>query len=218
MKKKIIALVSVLIILGGGLGIYQLSATSAEAKLSKEEAESKVVNQYPGEVVEIELEEEGNKPVYEIEIEGSDKNYDLTLDGNTGEVLNLEKKTKKKTDTSKAEKETNTQQNEKVNTDDTSNTSNKKNSKSKKDDNADDGNEGSASQTQTNEKVAISEKKAREIANNQEDGEIVELELDEDDGHSYYEIEMHTNTKEVDIEIDAYSGEIIVVSKESFDD
>src|SRR5690606_2581624 len=53
--------------------------------------------------------------------------------------------------------------------------------------------------------LSVSEVEA--IAHDFFDGKIEELELDEDDGRLYYEVEMYSSTHEVELDIDAYTGE-----------
>ncbi|MFD0951687.1 PepSY domain-containing protein [Virgibacillus natechei] len=60
--------------------------------------------------------------------------------------------------------------------------------------------------------------KAEEIALNEFDGQITELELDEDDGRLMYEIEIEDGEDEAEIEIDAYTGEILVIEIDREDD
>ncbi|MEC5424680.1 PepSY domain-containing protein [Virgibacillus sp. C22-A2] len=55
-------------------------------------------------------------------------------------------------------------------------------------------------------------KEAEEIALNSFSGTITEVELDEDDGRLIYEIEIENGNEEAEIDIDAYTGEILVLS------
>lgn len=59
--------------------------------------------------------------------------------------------------------------------------------------------------------------KAKQIAQKQFNGKVEEAELDNDDGRLIYEVEMVSNEKEAEIAIDAYTGEVLVVSVESAD-
>lgn len=56
---------------------------------------------------------------------------------------------------------------------------------------------------------------AKRIALSKVDGIIVEIELESDDGIVYYDIEMKTNSGEVEMEIHAFTGEILSFSKDS---
>ncbi|ASN07112.1 PepSY domain-containing protein [Virgibacillus necropolis] len=194
-KKKKIAVGGVVVAAVLGLGIFQATASQAEASLSTDDVRKLVADQYPGTVTELELDEKKNKAVYEVEILGDEKKYDLTLDGSTGEVLHLKEKPLSK--------------NAKDNLDDA-------------DDNKDDKN--AENQQQANDdkssvkKVAVEANKAEEIALKEFEGTIKSIELEEDDGRLTYEIEIKNGKKEADIEVDANTGEVIVVSLEEDDD
>jgi uncharacterized membrane protein YkoI len=64
----------------------------------------------------------------------------------------------------------------------------------------------------------ISEKKATDIAKKEFDGEVREVELDEDDGRVVYEIELVKDKKEADFDIDAVTGEILEMDIDTEDD
>ena len=55
----------------------------------------------------------------------------------------------------------------------------------------------------------ISEDEAKEIALNEFQGNIVDFELDEDDGRWIYEIELIDGQYEAEFDVDAITGEII---------
>lgn len=63
-------------------------------------------------------------------------------------------------------------------------------------------------------KNIISADEAKKIAMDQVDGKVVELELDEDDNRYEYEIELETNRGEVEMAIDALTGEILEIDFE----
>src|SRR5690625_4425557 len=152
--------------MGGILAILQFTPDSASANLPEDEAKEKITKQFPGEIVEFELEEKGNKTVYEIDIEGTDRHYDLKIDAETGEILELEeKKVKDNKESSKQDKDK--KQTKKPNKE-TEKEDNKKEEKSEK-------------QTNTSSKTLITFEEARSIALSEYDGHITELELDDDD-------------------------------------
>src|SRR5699024_7749393 len=101
MKKKIALSVGVLAIASVlGLGIYHSNASQAEPKLSSEEIDDIVKSQYHETIKEMELEKDFNQVIYEVEITEDGNEYELKLDGNTGEVLKIKEKemVKKQTD------------------------------------------------------------------------------------------------------------------------
>ncbi|MGP4107505.1 PepSY domain-containing protein [Virgibacillus sp. L01] len=235
MKKKIgIALAVFIGATAMGLGIYHSDAAQAEPKLSTEEITQLVMGQYPGEITEMELKKNQNRAVYEIEIHDGQKEYEIKMDGNTGEVLKLEEKM-----IASNGKQSNEVKNNDNTDDDTNkpaNNSNDDKKAEKDDDNSDDDNKEVAikekddstkddknkSSKKDDDKSKVSKAvidigKAREIALNAFSGTIVNIELDEDDMRLLYELEMDTNKREAEIEIDAYTGEVLVLDIESKD-
>lgn len=211
-NKTFFGVLTGLVAVGGIFAILQFTPDSASANLSKEEAQEKVSSQFPGEIVELELEEDGNRKVYEIEIKGEDHVYDLEIDAKSGEILELEEKVMKEKSNNKTqgqEKEANQSDKPAEHKADTQ----KELKNAEKKDNAD-----KKPTEKKADKTIISYNEAKSTALSQYDGEIVELELDEDDGMKYYEIELETASEEIEMEIDAYTGEIISISKDDLDD
>lgn len=66
--------------------------------------------------------------------------------------------------------------------------------------------------------VAITHEAAIEIALKEAAGTVTEIELERDNGRTYYEIELEEGNKEVDIEVDANSGAVLSVAKDDDDD
>lgn len=175
-----------------GLGISQSSAAEADPKLSTDEIRNLVSDQYPGTITEMELEKDANKAVYEVEITGKDKEYDLRLDGSSGEVLHLSEKAlsgKSKEDSD--------------------------------DDDGEDGEDGEDKADESTEKsakkAAFDMAKAEKIALKEFDGDVTGIELDQDDGRLIYDVEARKGKKEAEIEIDALTEEVIAVSIEQED-
>lgn len=199
MKKKISVIIGVIAIAGVlGIGVYHSSASPTETSLSSDEVHETVKAQYPGEIISITSDKEFNKVVFDVEIENEGRAYNLKLDGNTGEILTLKEKTNSKKLTI-AEKEKNADEQNKSEQSDSEPNDNK-NTESKN------------KEKVQNEKTAISIKEAEEIALSQFPGTITQLELDEDDGRLIYEVEIENGEDEAEVEIDAYTGEILVVS------
>lgn len=86
-----------------GMGAYHSSASSADldAKLSREEVKEIIQIEYPGAITEFDLEKENGRIVYDMKIKGENAKYELEVDADTGEVLevseeNYKHKTNKK--------------------------------------------------------------------------------------------------------------------------
>ncbi|QQK77659.1 PepSY domain-containing protein [Salicibibacter cibarius] len=62
------------------------------------------------------------------------------------------------------------------------------------------------------DELPVSAAEAVQIAANEVDGIIEEMELEIDDEGTYYEIEIESSSGDIDIDIDAYTGEILVFS------
>src|SRR5690625_2492647 len=160
MKKKLAFILSGVIAIGIlGFGVLYSSTSQAEASLSTEDIKTMVNDQYPGEITEIEQETEFNRAVYEVEIKTEDREYDIKLDGETGEILNIsETPVKNKT-----------------------------------------------------KEAIISIEEAKRIALEEFSGKIDDIDLDIEDGRLIYEVEIERGDEEAEMEIDAYTGEIIVI-------
>ncbi len=201
MKKKIILTSGALAItIALGLGIYKSDASQAEPKLNNDEVRELISAQYPGTITEMELEKENNRAVYEIEIENDGMEYDLKVDGNSGEIIKIKEKKiaaqkeneKKTTDNDKAVKEDTK--------DEQKQTTQEKKQSSKKEKN--------------NKNLAIDATEAIAIAQKEFSGTVTDLELEEEEGRYIYEIEIKANGEEAELEIDAMTGEIIVIEIE----
>ena len=91
MNKKLVFSLGTLTVAGVlGLGVYQSEAAPAETTLSTDEISQLIQDQYTGTITEMEIDKEFNKVVYEVEVKDDEVEYDLKLDGDTGEVLKEE--------------------------------------------------------------------------------------------------------------------------------
>src|SRR5699024_9600106 len=200
MKKKLLAAVGIII----GIGVLtfsflQTSSSSNESSLTNTEIKNLVSEQYPGEIAEPELKIDANQPVYEIDVTDDQTVYGLKLDGHSGEVLNIVKKEVKKkpatTKKPKKEKEVSEKPKEP-----------KEQEKPKEEPK-----EQAKDKEKEAPKTVLSVEEVSKIALQQFSGEIDEIELDEENGRLIYEIEIERGEQEAEIEIDAYTGEVIVI-------
>jgi uncharacterized membrane protein YkoI len=194
-KTGLAVIVGSVLIAGAGFGVNQMFAGESDPALTAKEAAQIAEECYPGVVEEIELDDKGTRHVYKIELVGPEGGYEVKMDANTGEVLKVEQG-KPAMGQGKAENE-------------------------RKDDNrsdlhdADDDREVKSEPVQEKpkkERSRISYEEAKKIALNRFNGTIEEIELDEDDGRLIYEVEIVSGNRDADMEIDAYTGEILFLS------
>ena len=190
-KTWIAVLVGAVVIAGLGFGVNQIFAGEGGPALTEREAAQKAEERYPGTVKEIELDDQGARHVYEIELHGAGGEYEIKMDANTGEILKVEQ--------SQA-----TAAGEEGRMDD-----------DRENEGADDQR---ASEAPAKEAKYIGYEQAKKIARSKFNGRIKEIELDEDDGRWIYEVEMKKGKREAELEIDAYTGEILFMSLENDDD
>lgn len=240
MKKKVgIAIAAVVCAIVLGLGIYKTDASQQNPKLSVDDIRQMIEAQYPGDITEIELEKDKNKSVYEVEVVSQGREYELKLDGQTGEILNLKERTKRAKENmvlndkpqAKEEATTNSddstekaieksQQDDRHHQKDVKQSQNASGQSLNKKKPEEKNNEAPAQQEKkpNNQATVIDINQAVAIAKSQFNGKVIEAELDKDDGRLIYEIEMENGQEEAEFEIDAYTGEILVIEIDRDDD
>ncbi|WP_404457525.1 PepSY domain-containing protein [Oceanobacillus kapialis] len=217
MRKKTIMITGGLVILAfAGFGVFQAFASSASPDYSKADVKEVINAQYPGEVSEPQLNEK--EGYYEAFVERDGNKYNVKIDANTGDVVGLEMtekgtvnnaETKKKTDTNKSateEKEANIEE-KKVQEEEQKN-ENEKNQATNS----------AGEQKKSEGNVTVSLEKAKEIALARFPGKVDEAELDEDDGRYLYEIKIINGNEEAELDVDAFTGEILYQNIEVEDD
>lgn len=204
MRKKIIWVIGTLIALGiAGLTVYQTNATTSSPDLNSEEIIELVKIQYPGQHSEPELSVENGEPVYQMEVTKDQGVYSLKLNGDTGQVIdltavektanNLEDNTEKQ---GEAKKEENTAA---------------ENPESDDSESAEKKSEPESDKQETGNDAMLSHEEAKEIALKEFPGKVTDLELDSDDGVYIYEIEIVDGEDEASIEINAYTGNVVMI-------
>ena len=91
------------------------------------------------------------------------------------------------------------------------------NDKRDDDDDNDDRNNKEESVVSEGQKKLLSKEEAIKIAEKAVDGKVYSFEKDEDDGFYHYELELKSKQGEVDVEMDASSGEIIEIDYDDRD-
>ncbi|MBN6204879.1 PepSY domain-containing protein [Ralstonia pickettii] len=223
-KKKILLAIGAMAVAAVlGLIFSQSLTASAGPDLSTDDIRGQVEAQYPGEIKELELDDESKTPVYEVEIAIDGKEYELKIDGNSGEVLKLDEKlaggAKEQTDT--AQFESNEDESIKINEkssdrteDETGKLSSENADKEKQTAKAprNENDEKKQATKQPKQKQSIlTKEEAIDIALEQFSGNIEGVDLDDDDDRLIYEIEIESSRGEAEIEIDAYTGKVLLV-------
>lgn len=232
MKKKTWLMVGVLCLVAiFGFGMYQSSASQGTPTLSAESIKELVKSQYPGEITSLELMQDKDGAVYEMVIENDGIVYELKVDGESGEIIHLtenimltekleddekakEKATKKSTEKSekdkdeklaKNDKETKVEKKDRQKQED----NNKSKAAPKKEEQKE--KQGKSDKKENQKQTGIDMQQAIDIALEHFPGVVEEAELDEEDGRLIYEIEIEAGDEEAEFEIDAHTGEILVV-------
>lgn len=223
MKKKLLMTISVIgaaVILG--VGIYHSDASQVGPQLSEQDISQMVTDQYPGTIEHIELKKGFNNDVYYVQVVSEGKKYELQLDQNSGEVLKLEdnglvKEDKVAVEIKEKKEASNDQSENKV--DNKKQVEKKeKSAAEKKPENKPEKKDKELAKKEPAKKTVINTQKAIDIALNEFSGHVTDIELDEEDGRLIYEIEIESGEDEAEFEIDAYTGEILMIDIDLDDD
>jgi uncharacterized membrane protein YkoI len=187
--KKLTKIIAGTVLVGGiGVGTYTYientpSAFAAKNVISEKQAKDIALEKTKGGTVsEIELDRDGLKDKYEIEVLNGDKEYDLDIVAETGKVSKVEEGMKDQDD-------------------------------NENDDDGDDENgvdeEGSSERDDQIDpsKIKITAEQAQSIALKKVSGIVKEMNLDDD---YVYEFEIQKDGKDIDVNVDAVTGEAVV--------
>lgn len=205
MKKKTIMIASILAVGAIGTAGYSASATYEESKANVEQEDviRIIEDKFDGNVKEIEFEKDDGKEKYEVEYTKGNKEYEVEIDANDGKVIKEEVEVASqhhgihKDDNREQVKPKHNNSGEKAKA---KNDDDRKQAKLKND---------NTNKSKGNGLISMQE--AIAIAKQNYSGKVTEVELDDDDGHRIYEIEIETNRGEVELEIDAKTGKILDV-------
>ncbi|MGM8214276.1 PepSY domain-containing protein [Bacillaceae bacterium W0354] len=235
-KKLLVGFIASVVAVGGAIGASALSDSlslnsNSKAKvevdeeveamvsldtntlISVDELYDIVLSEVDGVIEEIELEADNEHKVYfEVEVHQENVEYKVYVDAYSGEVL----KVKKDDDVSKNKVTVKSESNTQVNAE-TIQLNNQKpkkemtsNQKTEVKTETDESKETKIENKQKTEskQSIISKDQAVNIALGLASGQVTEVELDEDDGHLYYEIEIE-GLVEAEIKVDALTGNVI---------
>lgn len=186
-----------------GLTVYQTNATTSSPDLNSEEIIGLVNIQYPGQHSEPELSVENGEPVYQMEVTQDQGVYSLKLNGDTGQVIDLtavEKTANNQEDNTEKQGETKKEEN-----------AAEGNSESGDSEPAEEKSKSESDNQETENDAMLTHEEAKEIALKEFPGKVTDLELDSDDGVYIYEIEIVDGEDEASIEINAYTGNIVMI-------
>lgn len=241
MKFKATVLAGAIAFGSAAYGVHAMGTNSEEtnkstqsAKISIDEAKSIALKEVDGKVIDVDQDREGPYVVYEVEVQTQNGEKDIEINGQTGKVLKddddllkeqakitaqeaetiaLGKVSGEMTDldldyddrTAKVVYEVEVTHNgleQDVKIDAV--TGDVLHVQKDDDDDRDDDNINSS-------QVKVTEQKAEGIALKEVDGEVVSIELDEDDGIALYEIEVQSNKGEAEVTVSATNGDVLEV-------
>ncbi len=193
--KKLTKIIAGTVLVGGiGVGTYAYventpSAFAAKNVISEKQAKDIALEKTKGgTVTELELDRDGLKDKYEIEIHNGDKEYDLDIAAETGKISKIEEGMKDQDD------------NDNDDDGDDVNSRYDENEATDRDDLIDPS------------KVKITSDKAQSIALKKVSGTVKEMSLDDD---YVYEFEIQKDGKDVEVNVDAVTGEAVVVKNDN---
>lgn len=219
--------------------MYYSAGSETTQPLPKKEIVDTIQTQYPGKVTNVSLAQDKGVPTYEAELTGETKKFALQLDASSGKVLDLQETeelsdgAKKKAENKKENSKKASSKQEELYHESANPKEDKQNQKEKQKDHAQNekqSNENFSEKHKRNNEQASNEKKAEEKekqdaksnpviseheaiekALEQFSGNVDDVDLEDDDGRLYYEIEVEREDLEAEIMIDAYTGEVLII-------
>lgn len=182
--------------------------------LTLEEAQEIALKEVSGKVLKAHEDRDDGVSYYDFTIVTDNEKYEVEVDANSGKVIKMEK------DDDYVGSNTNNQTNVDDDKDDHKSTNQNNNSSTTNNNNANTTTNPTTNTNNTNNttKTTITAEQAQQKAMDRVGGGyLVKCELDHDDGVLKYEIEIKNGNKEYDVDVDAYTGEIIKFDEE-YDD
>lgn len=223
MNKKLLAIPALLLAIGGGAAFSQSDFfvdAANNPSISAKQAKEIALQQLNGNIVDFEYDSDGRTPYYEIDIVKDNEKVEYHINAQTGAVTLTERETINKVVTQAVApmKEEVKQVTEQVKQEVKQITEPVKQAAAQVTTAP-----VQATKANTNtqpKKVAqvISQEKAIQIALSKANGKVTDIELDKDDNHLVYEIEIRNGKMEYDFDIDAKTGAILKYEEDLDDD
>ncbi|ANC77299.1 hypothetical protein ABE65_010990 [Fictibacillus phosphorivorans] len=191
MKKQTKIIAGTVLVGGIGIGTYAYventpSAFAAKNLISEKQAKEVALKETKGgTITELELDRDGLKNKYEVEVLNGDKEYDLDIAAETGKISKVEEAMKDQDDNDDDKED-----NHSLNDDE----------RSDRDDQIDPA------------KIKVTAEQAQAIALKKVSGMVKEMNLDDD---YVYEFEIQKDGKDIDVHVDAVTGEAVVDTKDN---
>src|SRR5699024_8974428 len=174
---------------GEVLDVKRIKKEKPKKELEKEEIKEIIEQKQIGEIEDIHEKEDNKKKLYEAIVKNEQEKVYLTLDGETGEIVEQE--------------EEQTQTAEKAQTSESTEENNSCNKEEEEPEQS--GEREEKSQNLTTEEAV-------QIALDTVYGEVDDIDLEDEDGQQYYIIEIETdNDQKAEIQIQAITGEVISI-------
>jgi len=230
-RTKVLAL-SAAIIAAGAIGIGVSSSNAAENSSSKEKtqkigierANQLALEAVPGKIKSVELEKENGKTYYDFEIIKDNKEYDVHIDAYNGQTLKVkidddarqqnQQGSNANGNASSSSKPTSTPSSSSTPTSKPSSTPSSTSTPSSKPSSTPSNT--TAPSTKPAQKQMITAEKAAELAAKHVQGTVKKIKLEKEDGVRIYEIKLKTDHGKVEVEVDAYTGEILDVDYDNY--
>lgn len=237
-KKWLYMMAGAILIFAFGIGLYQSDFTQKKPSLSSDEVHAMVLEQYPGEISDIELMRNKKHAIYTVDLLYDDVNYNLQVDGHTGEIVHikqlnqnlasdnphknmLESEAGKQDEKLKEndQKDSNTSSSDEEKKDNAENEQVAEQNSSKKKEKEDKKqNKNESNQTKNGSASVLTALDAIDIALKEFPGTVIEIERDKNNGRIIYEVELVSENEKSEMEIDAMSGDIISIKVKQSND
>jgi uncharacterized membrane protein YkoI len=227
-------IISVIVIIGviGIIGIA--SAMKGDMKVTEAEARKLVEAHYTGTIKEMVFTKSDGREVYQVELEEKKGLYTLEVDAATGNIQNLKQVNKADFESGKEPGLTEAEAKKLAEETYSGNVQTialqgktysitllTKTEEIKVEMNADSGeitSEDKSSIEKNKQPVKLTEEQAKKIALAEVKGNIEDIDLEEEDGSVFYEVEIEAGQQEATIQINAFTGEILSVAIENEED
>src|SRR5690625_3097455 len=213
-------------------GLFYSNYAQSEPSLTENEVKDIVSDQYPGKITDLNLKNINNQSVYEVLVTHENSKYNIKIDRHSGEILDIirksvavkennnkeapkkdiKKQTDKQTNNTPPKTEENPKQSKKQEKNEQ--VKNEKETADKEEKREEEHEANVPKESTDTKETVLSISEVSNIALSHFSGSIDDVELEDEDGRLYYEVEIERDEQEAEMKIDAYTGEVIVIEIE----